>query len=635
MSLRRHRIIGLIVSQQLLVFPTLFFVSAFGQQMFGQQMEIYNEVIERPIEVLSDGYVGSGTCGGCHSRNHETWYASYHRTMTQVASPETVIGDFGSVRLDHGGRTYRLERDKEGFWVEIDSSEPSPERQPSRQRHQIALTTGSHHMQVYWYPIGGRALEIVPFIYLKNEKRWIPRHAGFLKPRPLVPLVETGRWNRVCIDCHTTHGQMRIFFSDSRKKYLFDSQAAEFGISCEACHGPGQDHVQAKQPDRRKTIVHPARLSHKLSAAVCGRCHSVRIEKSVKEFENWNAHGCRFRPGNELSNADCMVVQPGQEHSSGRLKEVLRNDPQFFDRYFWSDGMVRVSGREYNGLLQTACFQRGEMSCLSCHQLHLPADDPRTLQEWTDDQLKLLADPRRPEMDGNPACVQCHTQFEDKIRLTRHTHHAAGSSGSSCYNCHMSHTTYGLLKAIRSHQIDSPGVAISLQTDRPNACNQCHLDKTMAWAADHLRDWYGIAKPDLSGDQNRVAASVLWSLRGDAGQRALMAWSYGWEAARKVSGTGWMAPYLAQLLEDPYPAVRFIAARSLRMLPEFDGVAYDFVGPSRHRSQARTQVMEAWRRRSDKPAAAHLLIDSSGVFNQREFERLLKQRDNRKVVLSE
>ena len=254
MDLRRHRIIRLIVSQQLLVFPALFFVSAFGQQMVGQQMEIYDEVIERPIEILSDGYVGSGKCGGCHSRNHETWYASYHRTMTQVASPETVIGDFGSVGLDHGGRTYRLERDKEGFWVEIDSSEPSPERQPSRQRHQIALTTGSHHMQVYWYPVGGRALEIVPFIYLKNEKRWIPRYAGFLKPRPLVPPVETGRWNRVCIDCHTTHGQMRIFFSDSREKYLFDSQAAEFGFPAKRVMGQARTMSKPNSPIAEKPL---------------------------------------------------------------------------------------------------------------------------------------------------------------------------------------------------------------------------------------------------------------------------------------------------------------------------------------------------------------------------------------------
>ena len=49
----------------------------------------------------------------------------------------------------------------------------------------------------------------------------------------------------------------------------------------------------------------------------------------------------------------------------------------------------------------------------------------------------------RPRMEGNQACVQCHTAFEAK--LEEHTHHRAMSTGSLCYNCHLPHTTYGLL----------------------------------------------------------------------------------------------------------------------------------------------------------------------------------------------
>ena len=64
---------------------------------------------------------------------------------------------------------------------------------------------------------------------------------------------------------------------------------------------------------------------------------------------------------------------------------------------FWSDGMVRVSGREFNGLLDTACYQRGEMSCLSCHSMHQKPDDPRPLADWTDDQLAEGILCERPE----------------------------------------------------------------------------------------------------------------------------------------------------------------------------------------------------------------------------------------------
>ena len=106
----------------------------------------------------------------------------------------------------------------------------------------------------------------------------------------------------------------------------------------------------------------------------------------------------------------------------------------------------------------------------------------------------------------------------------------------------MPYTTYGLLKAIRSHQVDSPDVTASVETGRPNACNQCHLDKSLGWAAAELETRYGIAPPELSRDQREVAAGVLWALEGDAGQRALAAWSFGWEPAREASGSDWMGP---------------------------------------------------------------------------------------------
>ncbi len=93
-------------------------------------------------------------------------------------------------------------------------------------------------------------------------------------------------------------------------------------------------------------------------------------------------------------------------------------------------------------------------------------------------------------MASNAACLQCHSSFEK--RPEQHTHHLAGSSGSLCYNCHMPYTSYGLLKALRSHQISNPTVKASLQTGRPNACNLCHLDKSLRWTAQNLFAWYGI-----------------------------------------------------------------------------------------------------------------------------------------------
>src|SRR4051794_15528072 len=51
-------------------------------------------VTDRPIQAPTGDYVGSAGCQICHPHNHATWHDSYHRTMTQVANEESVIGNF-------------------------------------------------------------------------------------------------------------------------------------------------------------------------------------------------------------------------------------------------------------------------------------------------------------------------------------------------------------------------------------------------------------------------------------------------------------------------------------------------------------------------------------------------------------
>jgi hypothetical protein len=304
---------------------------------------------------------------------------------------------------------------------------------------------------------------------------------------------------------------------------------------------------------------------------------------------------------------------------------------------FWSDGQVRVSGRDYNGLIESPCYKNAKedkqrLSCFSCHQMHPKATTPEALATWADDQLG-------PGMRTNQACTQCHKQYEDKAALAAHTHHAAGSSGSSCYNCHMPYTTYGLLKAIRSHTITSPSVQESLTTGRPNACNQCHLDKTLAWSAEKLDQWYKIKPPDLDDDQKTVAASILWSLKGDAGQRALMAWSFGWPEARDTSGSAWMTPYLTELINDKYETVRMIALRSLRKQPGFADIDYDPYGPLTNR----LDVIQRIKQNHYMPqpgerigvTGPQLLLNPDGTLERKKFFQLQDQQDGRDVHLVE
>jgi formate-dependent nitrite reductase cytochrome c552 subunit len=611
---------------------------------------------DRPIEVASDRYVSSRTCRACHPSQYASWHASYHRTMTQAATPQSVAASFDGVRVNAGAMT--LERRGDALWAEFDDPDapPSPsalasprerfaaaDPQPGtevRIRRQVVLTTGSHNQQIYWYATGhGRTLGQLPAIWLVDERRWIPRRAAVMHPPGQAAFSETGAWNGICVACHTTLGRSAFdtpFGSQPIATQRVDTTAAEFGVACEACHGPADEHVRTNADPRRRyalhltkasdaSIVHPARLDPRRSAQVCGQCHSFWEFQDQAAERAANARGLPYRPGDDLRQTR-FIVQPTVDAGSAIMQRFLRDDPGFIRDIFWSDGMVRATGREYNGLIESPCYKnakddRHTLTCSSCHTMHTTADDTRTLTEWADDQLAPLrggvvyalrngiqtAIANLPPTE-NQRCTKCHGPNDSG--LTAHTEHRADSSGSLCMNCHMPYTTYGLLKTIRSHQISSPSVKATLDTGRPNACNLCHLDKTLAWAAEYLEQWYRVSKPALDADQQSVAASVLTLLKGDAGQRAIVAQSLGWAPAQQVSGTGWMAPYLALMQQDAYDAVRHIAARSRATLPPF-----------------RREALPRNRR--------ELLLNADGTFDAETVNRLVRGRDNRRVAYRE
>ncbi|MCP4892013.1 MAG: C cytochrome precursor [Planctomycetaceae bacterium] len=580
----------------------------------------------RPIERASDGYVQGEACRECHPGNYESWHDSYHRTMTQLADPAIVMGNFDGQTVETSDASYRLLEEDGICWAELPTRILSGNRGPNAgiSRVPLVMTTGSHHMQVYWFPLAaGRTLGQFPLVYLKEAERWVPRHSCFLQPPGDPPGIEAGRWNNTCLQCHTTHPKQKL-----SRDFSFDTDVAEFGISCEACHGPGQAHINYRRQDdgqlRRAEdpIVNPEHLTHEKSSQTCGNCHSITTHLQAETRNEGHA----FRPGKELEASRHLFRI--NERSKAELQRRGQNPEEFFDASFWPDGMVRVSGREFNGLIESPCYQQGEMSCLSCHALHQQTDDQRDTKLWADDQLAM-------DMRSDQACLQCHNTTDYG---PQHTHHATASSGSRCYNCHMPHTTYGLLKAIRSHTVSSPSVQRDdLQAGRPNACNLCHLDQTLQWTADHLAEWWKIEKPALLPAQQEVAAGAIWTLTGDASIRALVAWHLGWQAAQEVSDADWMSRYLIELLNDPYDAVRYIASRSLKSIPEFASQDYDHLADESQRKMRQAELIKRWNAGSaagQRGTQPRLLIEA-GRISQGTWNSLRKLRDETPIFLDE
>lgn len=579
-----------------------------------------SQVAQSPVprQVRGVDFVGSSACRSCHEKFHASWSASYHSKMTRLASPESIVGDFNGVDLTYQGLTYQLTRRGEQYWVRM----PDPDRElpmlaasgPAAAARevplvdkQVLMVTGSHHFQVYWIASEeNNALRQMPWYYFIQEQKWVPGIYTMLQPhdsQQSLQAVSIGFWNGVCVKCHSVAGAPGLDPETGK----FSSWVAEFGISCEACHGPGGAHVRRQKRQRTSdddTIVNPAKVSSKTSAQICGQCHSSFVPANEMRFQSY---GLGYRAGGNLE----------QSH-----KLLRYDDPQLAARQgdgaemFWNDGTCRVGGDEYTAMVESGCFKRGELSCLSCHSMH--QSDPN-------DQLAA-------QMDGDQACLQCHSELRE--RLTEHTHHAADSAGSRCYNCHMPHTSWALMKAIRNHRVSSPQV--SPQHDRPNACNLCHIDQSLQWTAEHLTNWYQQPPSEL-GEDAQLPAAAVWALRGNAVERVVAAWHLGWQPAREASGHAWLAPVLGRLLDDPYSVVRYTAHRALLRLPEFEDLSYEFVASPEQLRSGRQTVLERWRA-AQQTAPATLppsLATPAGQLREDLLDQLQQQRDDTPVRIPE
>ena len=600
-------------------------------------------------------YVSSNRCQACHPAHHASWHRTYHRTMTQVALPPNVVGSFDDTTVYSDGLAYRVFRKGDEFWAEM----PDPDqmmytvqggkqidqwtywvkknekvekldlRDIPRVQRRVVMTTGSHHYQTYWVAGDnkfGRLLQTLPLIYLIRDQRWIPREAAFMRAPSSKRMIT--QWNHHCIRCHSTGGNPGL---DSTTQQL-NSQVGELGIACEACHGPGEEHIRQNQDPLRRyqlhwsgrsdtTMVNPEKLDHKASSQVCGQCHGVYVMRGEDYGMRYAYEGVLYRPGKDLHETRYYIQYP-REGSPPEQWEELRRQPEFFRQRWWDDGTVLAGGREFTAMTVSGCYTRGQISCLSCHSMH--GSDPR-------DQLKS-------KMRTSHACTQCHDAPEFTTEVSRHSFHAPTSSGSNCLNCHMPHTTYALLGAIRNHQIASPDVGASALHGVPNACNLCYLDKTLDWTQQHMAEWYGRKRTALTEEQETVSAALLWLLKGHAAQRVVTAWHVGWGPAQTTSGSDWLAPMQAQLLADPYGVVRYVAGANLNELPGFEDFPYDFLAPKNELRQYVDQAVSRWRRSRSVPPSSvgdHILIDGHGNLMESRVQRLVEQRDDRPITIKE
>src|SRR5260370_26979778 len=111
---------------------------------------------------------------------------------------------------------------------------------------------------------------------------------------------------------------------------------------------------------------------------------------------------------------------------------------------------------------------------------------------------------------GDGVCVQCHSL--DKYAAV--THHRHEGKNLPCASCHMPERAYMVVDRRHDHSFRIPRPDLSVELGTSNACNDCHRDKSSAWAAAAIESWPGSG---AKGFQNYAQAfHAAWMEKADA-----------------------------------------------------------------------------------------------------------------------
>jgi len=368
-------------------------------------------------------YAGSEKCGTCHATQYKVWKTTNHAKMIQDVKEN-----------------------------------------PSAIRPPMKFKTGPLSFEGIKYTVGGN----------RWKQRYMREDFSFatiqwnVETKEYVPWNISGshNWYRDCGGCHSTGFKRTSDMEpiDSPQKYAkakFSGTYAELNIGCEACHGPGSNHVESP---KKSNIVNPAKLTQQLSISACSQCHTVfdkpkdaDTDKPRKTGFYWWPAG--FKVGDDIEQFIGKTFIPFAPAGNTGT-------------YYWADGTSRDHHQQYQDLPKSKHYKAG-LTCNVCHSVHSEASG----------EMLTKTDAR-----DNKLCYTCHSDKKDK--LAEHTKHSPNSSGSTCIECHMPKVIKNAIQYDeRAHTFEVISPEKGIKYNMPNSCNTCHKDNSAEWAVSVMKGW--------------------------------------------------------------------------------------------------------------------------------------------------
>lgn len=383
-------------------------------------------------------YVGDSTCISCHKKEHDEWKLSDHFKAMELPNDSTVLGDFNNASYTADGVTSKFFKRDGKYFINTQGDDGK------YRDYEIKYTFGYFPLQQYLIEFDRGRMQVTRQSWNSRDKKWFHQYPG-QKISPNDWLHWTGNaqnWNTMCGECHTT---------DYQKNYNFETDSyhttySQITVSCESCHGPAKKHIDYINGDYKD--------GDKTAGSFL-----LMAKNSTQAQEIQSCFPCHARKGNISSKL---------LHTGEIMDDYIPEIPT--TEYYHADGQVNDEDYTYASFLQSVMYHR-DVKCSNCHNPHTS---------------KLI-------IAGNGVCNQCHSK--DKYDNPAHTFHAMGTSGAECKNCHMPSKFYMGNDLRHDHIFRAPRPDLSVKSGMPNACNDCHKDKSAQWAADAVVKWYGANRP--------------------------------------------------------------------------------------------------------------------------------------------
>lgn len=476
-----------------------------------------NKVIAKNLEEVSKVPDPSASaCASCHQNEYKDWLSSQHAVANRLVDSEKDKAAFTNNQK-------RVHGDVETTFL-IQDGKPVVRQSISGNIQNLypQAVIGVFPEYQYLIPLENGRLQVLDEAYDPIKNEWFnvfgeevrsAQEWGHWRNRG-------NNWNSQCAFCHMTN--LKKNYSPETDTY--NTTWSAMGISCAQCHGDMSAHIDNPKLKSQSPTKDTSKVMDN-----CASCHSRR-EELTGDFKPGDIYHDHFR----LSLADIPGV-------------------------YYPDGQQREENFIHSSFMFSRMGHKG-ITCQDCHNSH-------------SGKLKIT-------LENNQLCMSCHSTPGSRgaipIDPKTHTHHDLNSAGSSCVDCHMPKRTYMQRDPRRDHLFVIPDPQLSKELGVPNACNQCHTDKTNDWAIEWTDKWYGEKMDRSSRTRARLVAraqegdaTVIHELLDFIKKEEIELWRATlaallkpWAAIPEVSA------YFKDALKDPSPRIRSVAIEALEQLPE-------------------------------------------------------------------